>query len=59
MNWAGHQKGEGIEYFVYAVGIALALVVGGGGRYALTKRLCRRDHAEHRGVERERDRGRC
>ncbi len=39
MNWGGHQAGEGIEYFVYAVGIALALVVGGGGRYALVKRF--------------------
>ena len=35
MNFAGNQKGEGIEYFVYAVGISLALVIAGSGRIAL------------------------
>jgi len=35
MNFAGNQKGEGVEFFVYAVGIALALVVAGSGRIAL------------------------
>lgn len=35
MNFAGNQKGEGIEYFIYAVGIALALVIAGPGRIAL------------------------
>ena len=35
MNFAGNQKGEGIEYFIYAVGIALALVVAGSGRAAV------------------------
>jgi putative oxidoreductase len=35
MNFAGNQKGEGIEYFIYAVGIALALVIAGSGRIAL------------------------
>jgi putative oxidoreductase len=35
MNFAGNQKGEGIEYFILAVGIGLALVVAGPGRIAL------------------------
>jgi putative oxidoreductase len=35
MNFAGNQKGEGIEYFIYAVGIALALVIAGPGRIAV------------------------
>ncbi|HEY0382686.1 MAG TPA: DoxX family protein [Candidatus Elarobacter sp.] len=35
MNFAGNQKGEGIEYFIYAVGVALALVVAGPGRAAV------------------------
>jgi putative oxidoreductase len=35
MNFSGQQKGEGIEYFVYAVGIALALVIAGPGRLAI------------------------
>jgi putative oxidoreductase len=35
MNFMGNQKGEGIEYFIYAVGIALALVIAGSGRIAV------------------------
>ncbi|HEX3465559.1 MAG TPA: DoxX family protein [Candidatus Elarobacter sp.] len=35
MNFAGNQRGEGIEYFVYAVGASLALVIAGPGRIAL------------------------
>jgi putative oxidoreductase len=31
MNWFGTQKGEGFEFHVLAVGIALALVIKGGG----------------------------
>jgi putative oxidoreductase len=38
MNFAGNQKGEGIEYFIYAVGIALALVIAGPGRIALLRK---------------------
>jgi putative oxidoreductase len=32
MNWAGNQKGEGIEYFVLLLGLALILIITGGGR---------------------------
>src|ERR1700709_1578354 len=32
MNFAGNQKGEGIEFFILAVGITLALVIAGSGR---------------------------
>ena len=35
MNFAGNQKGEGIEFFIFAVGICLALVIAGSGRIAL------------------------
>ncbi|HTW85179.1 MAG TPA: DoxX family protein [Candidatus Sulfotelmatobacter sp.] len=35
MNFSGHQAGEGVEYFLYACTIALALVIGGAGRFAL------------------------
>ena len=31
MNWFGQQKGEGIEFHLLAVGIALTLVLVGGG----------------------------
>ena len=38
MNFGGHQAGEGIEYFIYAVGASLALVIAGPGRFALLPR---------------------
>jgi putative oxidoreductase len=38
MNFSGHQKGEGIEFFIFAVGIALAIVIAGPGRIALGRR---------------------
>ena len=41
MNWAGTQKGEGIEYFLLAIGIALALIVSGGGRWSLDRAIGR------------------
>ena len=39
MNFAGNQKGEGVEYFIYAVGVALAILIAGPGRIALMKRF--------------------
>ena len=39
MNFAGNQKGEGIEFFIALVGIGLALVIAGPGRIALMKRF--------------------
>jgi len=35
MNWFGQQKGEGIELFLLAIGIALALVFTGGGKWSV------------------------
>ncbi len=35
MNWSGKQAGEGFEYHLLAVGIALALVIMGGGKVSL------------------------
>ncbi|MEI8085144.1 MAG: DoxX family protein [Paludibacter sp.] len=32
MNWFGVQKGEGIEYFILMIGLALAVVIGGSGK---------------------------
>lgn len=45
MNWSGSQDGEGVEFFLLAVGIALALALGGGGRYSLDRLLSRRTRA--------------
>jgi len=35
LNWAGNQKGEGIEYHLLAIAISLALIIRGGGKWAL------------------------
>ncbi|WP_445292003.1 DoxX family protein [Bdellovibrio sp. BCCA] len=34
MNWFGNQKGEGWEFHLLAIAIAVALVVRGGGAYS-------------------------
>jgi putative oxidoreductase len=34
MNWYGNQKGEGFEYHLLVIGIALALVVQGAGKFS-------------------------
>ncbi len=41
MNWAGSQKGEGIEFHLLAVGIAAALLVLGGGKASVDRALSR------------------
>ncbi|MGN6402671.1 MAG: DoxX family protein [Flavisolibacter sp.] len=45
MNWAGNQKGEGLEYFLLLLGLALVLIISGGGKAsvdaALTKDLAK------------------
>ena len=35
MNWYGNQQGEGIEYHVLAIGLAVALVLSGAGAWSL------------------------
>lgn len=35
MNWFGNLKGEGYEYFILWIGMALALFIWGGGKYAI------------------------
>lgn len=39
MNWFGNQAGEGVEYHLLALAVALPLVVRGGGAFALDRRL--------------------
>lgn len=39
MNWYGNQAGEGFEYHLLVIGIALGLVVLGAGRWSLDRRL--------------------
>lgn len=35
MNWFGNQKGEGYEYHLLAIAIAVALMIKGGGRWSI------------------------
>lgn len=35
MNWFGSQAGEGFEYHLLALGLALIVIVKGGGRWSL------------------------
>jgi Predicted membrane protein len=32
MNWFGMQKGEGLEYFILTVGLAIVALIGGSGK---------------------------
>jgi putative oxidoreductase len=42
MNWGGNQAGEGFEYHLLAIAIALALMFKGGGRWSLDRLIARR-----------------
>jgi putative oxidoreductase len=35
MNWFGQQEGEGFEFHLLVIGLALALVLGGGGAWSV------------------------
>ncbi|KAB2918203.1 MAG: DoxX family protein [Bacteroidetes bacterium] len=35
MNWMGNQAGEGLEYFLLAIGASLALMLNGSGKFAI------------------------
>jgi len=35
MNWLGNQKGEGYEYHLLYIGLAMASVINGSGKYSL------------------------
>jgi putative oxidoreductase len=41
MNWSGNQKGEGFEFHLLVLGIALALIIGGGGLWSVDAVLAR------------------
>lgn len=42
MNWSGNQAGEGFEYHLLALGIALAVLIRGGGAWSLDRLLAGR-----------------
>ena len=39
MNWYGNQAGEGYEYALLIIGIAMAVLINGSGKYALDRQL--------------------
>ena len=41
MNWSGAQAGEGFEYHLLVIAMALALLVSGGGSFSADARLAR------------------
>jgi putative oxidoreductase len=41
MNWTGNQKGEGFEYHLLALGLALIVMICGGGKASLDSLLAR------------------
>jgi putative oxidoreductase len=44
MNWDGKQAGEGFEYHLLAIGMALALLLGGGGRASIDRAIAESNH---------------
>jgi putative oxidoreductase len=39
MNWSGTQQGEGFEYHLLALGIAMVLIIRGGGVWSVDRAL--------------------
>jgi len=42
MNWFGNQAGEGIEYFLLALGLAVAALIGGAGKLSVDSYIAKR-----------------
>ena len=39
MNWFGNQKGEGYEYHLLVIGLSVATLINGSGKYSVDKSL--------------------
>ncbi|HUE22852.1 MAG TPA: DoxX family protein [Bryobacteraceae bacterium] len=39
MNWTGQQKGEGVEYHVLALAMAVAIMIAGSGAWSIDRML--------------------
>jgi putative oxidoreductase len=48
MNWSGAQGGEGFEYHLLALALALPIVVQGGGAWSLDRAIAARLRAPRR-----------
>jgi putative oxidoreductase len=42
MNWSGNQAGEGFEFHLLAIGLALVLSTNGAGAYSIDSRLTKK-----------------
>ena len=42
MNWDGKQAGEGIEYHILVIAIAIALIIKGGGRWSIDRVIAKK-----------------
>ena len=42
MNWYGNQKGEGFEYHLLAIGLALMVIISGPGKFSIDRLIARR-----------------
>lgn len=42
MNWMGNQKGEGFEYHLLALGLAIAIMIRGGGALSVDHKVTER-----------------
>jgi len=42
MNWFGQQKGEGFEFHILVLALAIALMIKGGGRWSIDGLLAKR-----------------
>lgn len=42
MNWSGQQKGEGFEFHILGIAIAVALIIGGAGRFSLDRAIAKK-----------------
>ena len=42
MNWSGSQQGEGFEFHILAIALALALMVKGGGKWSVDREISKK-----------------
>lgn len=45
MNWEGTQKGEGIEFFLLAIGMAASLTITGAGKLSIDRTISEKNSA--------------
>jgi putative oxidoreductase len=41
MNWGGKQKGEGFEYHLLAIGMCIAVMIAGGGKWSVDRPIAK------------------